>query len=92
MRLRARLVALFDGAHHLSLDPRLLFPVALGGLIVTGTLLWLALLTLAGVTRREAEDELEHARLPLQEGAREHLERDANALHDDEAAEGHDRE
>ncbi|MCB9617321.1 MAG: hypothetical protein H6722_33230 [Sandaracinus sp.] len=43
MRLRDRIVALFDGAHHLSLDPRLLFPVALGGIVVTSMLLWFAL-------------------------------------------------
>lgn len=58
MRLRERLVALFDGAHHLSLDPRLLFPVALGGLVVTTTLLWLALRPRTEVLDVSGGDEL----------------------------------
>lgn len=58
MRFRERLVALFDGAHHLSLDPRLLFPVALGGLIVTGTLLWFALRSEPTRLRVSGGDEL----------------------------------
>lgn len=58
MRLRQRLVALFDGVHHLSLDPRLLFPAALGVSIAAGMLLWIALRSEPEHVRVSGGDEL----------------------------------